>query len=272
MATQVFSKYLALGTGDNDLNARLLPAHFTSPSYYTPAAVGSEATTMVSAHLKGIDTAIGGRLSLSGGTLTGPLDINDAGASGNSLRLVGSIKVGVNAETAATAGAGTLKWTGTSYQYSDGSVWQNIANVQSVRIDVEDFDVTSSSGQTIFSTGQDLTGLAVQVFEEGFLRRPGADYSISGTDITFTYTVIQGQWVSVQISNSSTQSSDFDVSNPVGETEFDLGIDLAMKSVQVYENGFMRRIGAAKDYTISGTKVIFNYTVQQGQWVRILVF
>jgi hypothetical protein len=271
MATLMIAKYIALGTAADDLNARKLPAYFSSPSYYTPIAIGSESTGQTSAHLKGIDNALGTKLPLSGGILTGALDINAAGSTGNSLRCVGSIKVGANTETATTAGAGTLKWNGSAYLYSDGYDWKNIASVQAVAIHVIDFDVTGPSGQTIFATSQDLTGSAVQVFESGILRRLTADYIISGTDIVFTYTVPQGQWISVHISNADTTTADFDVSAG-GQTVFDLESDLASKSVQVYEGGILRRVGAAKDYTISGTQVIFNYTVIEGSWVRILVF
>lgn len=271
MATLLKAKYIALGTAAEDLNARKLPAYFDSPSYYTPVAIGSEATSQTSAHLKGIDTALGARLLLTGGTLTGALEITAAGASGNSLRCSGSIKVGSNVQTAATAGEGTLKWNGSAYLYSDGTEWKSISSVQAIAIDVVDFDVTNPSGQTIFSTSQDLTGSSIQVFEGGILRRSGADYTVAATDITFTYTVLQGQWVSVHISNSDTTVSDFDAAVG-GETTFDVGTELAMKSVQVYEGGILRRVGAAKDYTISGTHVIFNYTIIEGSWVRVLVF
>lgn len=45
------------GTTGNKVNAQHLPANFT-PSNYTPAQVGSEGTDKVSAHLKGLDTAL----------------------------------------------------------------------------------------------------------------------------------------------------------------------------------------------------------------------
>lgn len=272
MATLIFSKYLSLGTAADDLNARKLPSFFDGSLSYTPVAIGTEGADKVSAHLKGIDAALGARLLLSGGILTGPLDINAAGASGNSLRCTGSVKIGASTQEATTAGGGSLRWTGSSLLYSDGVEWRNFSTVQSVSIDVIDFDVTAPLGQTVFSAGQDLTGSSIQVFEEGFLRRPFADYTIDATDIIFNYAIAQGQWVSIHISNSTTQSSDFDVSAPAGETAFNLGVELAARSIQVYENGFLRRVGAAKDYIISGTQVIFNYTVIEGTWVRVLVY
>lgn len=271
MAEKIKFKYLALGTGTDDLNARKLPAYFDAPSYYTPVQIGSEGTDKVSAHLKGIDAALGARLLLSGGTLTGALDINASGSSGNSLRCTGSIKIGTNVETAATAGAGSMRWNGAAFLYSNGIDWVNISSVQAVSISVTDFDVTSPSGQTIFAVGLDLEGSSVQVFEGGILRRVDVDYVISNTDVVFTYTVIQGSWVSVHVSNASTNATNFDV-GVGGETNFDTATALAGKTVQVYENGILRRVGAAKDYTISGTEVVFNYTVIEGTWVRILVF
>jgi hypothetical protein len=271
MATLIESKYLSLGTAAKDLNARKLPAYFADPTYYTPVAIGTEGADQVSAHLNGINTALGGRLLLSGGTLTGALSIGASGSSGNSLICTGSIRIGSNIQSAFTAGAGSLKWNGSALLYSNGSEWKSMASVQAVAINVVDFDVTNPSGQSIFSTGQDLSGSSVLVYEEGIARREGVDYSVSGSDIIFSYSVKQGQWVSVHVSNADTTAMDFDTAVN-GETVFDVGTVLAGKSVQVYEEGILRRIGAAKDYTISGTTVVFNYTVIGNTWVRILVF
>lgn len=56
--SRIKSKYIKWGTGTQDVNSREMPANFT-PSNYTPTQVGSEGSTKVSAHLKGIDTALG---------------------------------------------------------------------------------------------------------------------------------------------------------------------------------------------------------------------
>jgi len=55
---RIKSKFIRLGTGTDDLNSRGLPANFT-PTNYTPDQVASEGTDKVSAHLKGIDNALG---------------------------------------------------------------------------------------------------------------------------------------------------------------------------------------------------------------------
>jgi hypothetical protein len=55
--SKVNKKYIDFGTTGNKVNSQDLPANFT-PSNYTPAQVGSEGTDKVSAHLKGVDTAL----------------------------------------------------------------------------------------------------------------------------------------------------------------------------------------------------------------------
>lgn len=62
--SRIKKKFIRLGTGTDDLNSRDVPANYT-PVAYTPAAVGSEATTQVSAHLKGINNALSGLGSVS---------------------------------------------------------------------------------------------------------------------------------------------------------------------------------------------------------------
>lgn len=61
---KVDKRFIDLGTTGNQVNSRVVPAHFT-PSNYTPAQVGSEGADKVSSHLNGIDTALGE----AGGTL-----------------------------------------------------------------------------------------------------------------------------------------------------------------------------------------------------------
>jgi len=57
--TQFTRRSAKWGTGSDDNNAQIIPATYT-PSNYTPAQVGTEGTDKVSAHLKGIDSAITG--------------------------------------------------------------------------------------------------------------------------------------------------------------------------------------------------------------------
>jgi hypothetical protein len=52
--SKVKKKYIRLGTGTDDLNARDIPANFT-PITYNPTEVSSEGIDKISAHLKGID-------------------------------------------------------------------------------------------------------------------------------------------------------------------------------------------------------------------------
>lgn len=63
--SQIKKKFIKFGIGTEDVNSRVLPANFT-PSSYTPTQVASEGTDKVSAHLKGIDNAIGSLGSVSG--------------------------------------------------------------------------------------------------------------------------------------------------------------------------------------------------------------
>jgi hypothetical protein len=61
--SRLSKKFIKFGTGTNEVNSRDVPANFT-PSFYTPAQVGSEGNDKISAHLNGINTA----LSTSGGS------------------------------------------------------------------------------------------------------------------------------------------------------------------------------------------------------------
>lgn len=63
--SRIKSKFIRFGTGAEEVNSRNLPANFT-PSNYTPAQVGSEGNDKVSAHLNGIDTALGSIVSVPG--------------------------------------------------------------------------------------------------------------------------------------------------------------------------------------------------------------
>lgn len=56
---RIAKKFVKLGTGSDEINSRDIPAHFPSPANYTPTQVGSEGSTQVSSHLKGIDNALG---------------------------------------------------------------------------------------------------------------------------------------------------------------------------------------------------------------------
>jgi hypothetical protein len=58
-------KFIKLGTGTDELNAREISANFSAPSSYTPTQLASEGTDKISAHLKGIDSTLG---SLGGTT------------------------------------------------------------------------------------------------------------------------------------------------------------------------------------------------------------
>jgi len=67
--SRISKKFIRFGTGTDDVNSQSIPANFT-PTNYTPTQVGSEGTTQVSAHLKGIDNAL-----TSGGETTGSFSI-----------------------------------------------------------------------------------------------------------------------------------------------------------------------------------------------------
>ena len=56
--SRIAKKYIKYGTGSDESNGRDIPANLT-PSNYTPAQVASEGNDKISAHLNGIDTALG---------------------------------------------------------------------------------------------------------------------------------------------------------------------------------------------------------------------
>lgn len=74
--SQLEKKYIKFGTDTKDVNSRVIPAHFT-PSNYTPDEIVSEGDDKISAHLKGIDSALGSVALLPSG------DINPTNFSGS---------------------------------------------------------------------------------------------------------------------------------------------------------------------------------------------
>lgn len=61
----VYRKWIKYGAGATDVNAQVIQATNTATNY-TPVAVGTEATTEVSAHLNGINNALAGVASVPG--------------------------------------------------------------------------------------------------------------------------------------------------------------------------------------------------------------
>lgn len=55
--SRITKKFIKLGTGSDELNARDISANYT-PSNYSPVQAGSEGADKVSAHLKGVDAAL----------------------------------------------------------------------------------------------------------------------------------------------------------------------------------------------------------------------
>lgn len=74
---RIKKKFLRLGTGTDELNARDISANFT-PSNYTPDDIASEGNDKVSAHFKGIDTTLG-----SIGSTTGDIGLTTFSAANN---------------------------------------------------------------------------------------------------------------------------------------------------------------------------------------------
>lgn len=70
--SRIKSRFIVFGTGTDEVNARNLPANFT-PTNYIPDEVGTEGDDKTSAHLKGIDTFLGG--------VGNPYDIGDTSFS-----------------------------------------------------------------------------------------------------------------------------------------------------------------------------------------------
>ena len=60
--SKVNKNYIAWGIGSKDNNDQIIPATHTAINY-TPEQVNSEGTDKVSAHIKGLDNAIGNIIS-----------------------------------------------------------------------------------------------------------------------------------------------------------------------------------------------------------------
>lgn len=75
--SQIKKKFIKFGTGSEDVNSRVIPAHYTA-SNYTPAQVASEGNDKVSAHLQGIDSALG-----AAGVTPGDIGVTSFSAANN---------------------------------------------------------------------------------------------------------------------------------------------------------------------------------------------
>jgi len=88
------SKFIKFGTGTGEVNSRVLPANFT-PSNYTPTEIASEGTDKVSAHLKGIDDALGSIVPTTGDiphTVWSGLANNTANQTITGLAFAGTVR------------------------------------------------------------------------------------------------------------------------------------------------------------------------------------
>jgi alpha-tubulin suppressor-like RCC1 family protein len=87
--SRIKTKFIKWGTGSTDVNSQSMPANFT-PTNYTPIQVASEGTDKVSAHLKGIDSALTGAGSTGATGATGAIGATGVDGNTGATGLTGS--------------------------------------------------------------------------------------------------------------------------------------------------------------------------------------
>lgn len=195
--SKVNKKFIKFGTGSNDVNAQAIPATYT-PTNYTPSNVASEGTDKISAHLKGIDTALataggGSYASFSlANNQTSPANITDltfdSSVSGFQLFLTVSIDATTDLNEAfQLVGINT----GSSWELSTQSFGTDDSQVV--------FSITSL-GQVQYTSGN-YTG-----FSSGTLKYR----SISGSGPSGAVTSVNGQTGDVVITKSDVGLSNVD--------------------------------------------------------------
>ena len=163
---KILAKFISFGTGSGEVNARVIPANFT-PSNYTPAQIAAEGTDKTSAHLKGIDTALGassggssGEYTAAASGLTGTctrVDIPESNTyywvkSGNYVTLSGRLDIFTN-------GVGqfsfelTLPTAFANNFTSENQAHGNFISTGSNWFLFGDYTITAWSGSTTYAMG-----------------------------------------------------------------------------------------------------------------------
>lgn len=154
---KIEKKYLEIGTGTKELNARDVPANFT-PTNYAPSQVASEGTDKISAHLKGLDTKVGGFLAPSSGDIsetpfTGAESASGANITGlvfatgsvRSFDAMVSVFIDATADLVADYRLRGVNKSGT-WELTVGDVTGD-AGINDIS-----FDINPSTGQVIYSS------------------------------------------------------------------------------------------------------------------------
>lgn len=157
---QVLKKYIKIGIASDSLSGRDLPAGHTAVNY-TPSSEAGESTANISAHIKGIDTALA---SAGGGEATGNTTVaNNQAVAANvtGLSFDGSTyrSVCIRYSIARVTSSTEMNCIGSldiSYNTTTG-VWDmtNDASNQNAGIT---FDVTNAGQVTYTSTNLSGTG------------------------------------------------------------------------------------------------------------------
>jgi len=199
-----------------------------SPSYYTPSPVGLEASNKVSAHLKGIDIALGARYSE--GLLT------NRPAYGND--------------------GFWYRCTDTEQLFVDnGSQWVEVCAIGTGAPVIYERHVATAN-QTVFtlSSHYNKDEDALQVYRNGNRQTVNQEYTETSTlVVTFANGLDVGdEVIFIQFSGGSknvvTARQDFTATG--GQTAFDLNFTYrtGYNDILVYSSGVLQRVGASYDY------------------------
>lgn len=211
-----------------------------------------------------VDTADALKLNLSGGTLTGDLILNTTTAL--------QIPVGTTGQRP-TAATGQIRWNSTdgAIEVYNGTAWTAVGTGSSNKI-LDTF--TGDNSTTDFTLSVTPANEdALMVFIDGAYQEAG-DYVLTNNVLALDTAPLTGEKISAHIITATVHDGTSSVNNQftatAGQTAFTLTQDpKSENNTQVYINGVYQQ---KTDYTVTGTTLTFDTGLTVGDVVEVNMF
>ena len=211
-----------------------------------------------------VDTADALKLNLSGGTLTGDLILNTTTAL--------QIPVGTTGQRP-TAATGQIRWNSTdgAIEVYNGTAWTAVGTGSSNKV-LDTF--TGDNSTTDFTLSVTPANEdALMVFIDGAYQEAG-DYVLTNNVLALDTAPLTGEKISAHIITAAVHDGTSSVNNQftatAGQTAFTLTQDpKSENNTQVYINGVYQQ---KTDYTVTGTTLAFDTGLTVGDVVEVNMF
>ena len=211
-----------------------------------------------------VDTADALKLNLSGGTLTGDLILNTTGAL--------KIPVGTTGQRP-TAATGQIRWNSTdgAIEVYNGTAWTAVGTGSSNK--VLDTFTGDNSNRTFTLSVTPANEDAIMVFIDGAYQEKG-DYVLTNNSLVLDTAPLAAEKIAVHTTTASVHDGTSAVNNQftatAGQTAFTLTQDPSSENnTQVYINGVYQQ---KTDYTVVGTTLTFDTGLTVGDVVEVNMF